>query len=332
MNELIFRQAASSTDAAQLNSQAGANLLAGGTTQLDLMKCGVFTPSSLVSILDLPKLDQIEFTDDGIKIGALVKMSQLADHPQCEKLAPAIWGSLTQAASSQIRNMATLGGNLRQRTRCTYFRDPETFSACNKRNPGSGCAAVGGITHNHAILGTSDSCIATYPGDFAVALTAFDADIVLTNAVGDERRVHVDEFFLLPGDTPHLEHKIAADEIITAIDIPASSLNVLAHSTYLKVRDRASYEFAAASAAVGINVVDGVIEDIRIALGGVATKPWRARAVEHALIGQRFDEQLIAQAAQLVVNDAKPQHDNRFKIILAPRVITRAVMAAGEVS
>jgi len=332
MNELIFRQAASTLDAAQLKGQAGVNLLAGGTTQLDLMKCGVLTPSSLINILDLPQLDQIEFSDDGIKIGALVKMSQLAEHPLCASLAPAIWGSLTQAASSQIRHMATLGGNLRQRTRCTYFRDPETFPACNKRAPGSGCSALGGINRNHAVLGTSASCIATYPGDFAVALTAFDAVVVLTNATGNERRVNIDDFYLLPGDTPHLEHDLAEDEMITAIELPATALPTLKHSHYLKVRDRASYEFAAASAAVGVKVVDGVIEDIRIALGGVATKPWRAREVEHALIGQPFDEQLVSQAAQQVVAAAQPQHDNRYKIILAPRVITRAVLMAGEAS
>ncbi|MGB9096829.1 FAD binding domain-containing protein [Erwinia sp.] len=329
MNELTFSQAASAQDASKQRSHAGAEILAGGTTQLDLMKCGVLTPSTLIDVLNVPDMNRIDFSDQGIELGALVRMSQLANHPQCQASAQAIYGSLWQAASPQIRNMATLGGNLRQRTRCGYYRDPATFSNCNKRTPGSGCAAIEGINRNHAILGTSKQCIATYPGDFAVALTAFDATIVLTNSQGEQRRVSIHDFYKLPGDTPHIEHDLRDDEIISAITLPPESLLPLRQSHYLKVRDRASYEFAAASAAVGLVLQGEVISQVHIALGGVATRPWRARNVEQALIGKRFDEKTLADAAQLVVEGAQAQTHNQFKVTLAPRVITRALLVAG---
>lgn len=328
MNEFSWKVAQSPEEAATLKQQSGSQLLAGGTTQLDLMKCGVFTPPQLIGISGLTALKNLQFDDDKITAGALVTMSQLADHPACQQSAPAIYGSLWQAASPQIRNMASLGGNLRQRTRCNYYRDPATFPACNKRNPGSGCAALDGVNSNHAILGASDSCIAVYPGDLAVALVAFDAIVILQNQQGEKRRIAIDDFFLLPGDTPDREHNLRDDEIIVAIDVPQTES--LRHSHYLKVRDRSSYEFAAASAAAGFTLENGVMRDVHIALGGVATKPWRVRSVEQALEGQLFDEETVFQAAERITQETKALIHNAYKVKLAPRVIARALMAAGE--
>ncbi|WP_336748763.1 xanthine dehydrogenase family protein subunit M [Pantoea vagans] len=328
MNEFSWKVAQSPEEAATLKQQSGSQLLAGGTTQLDLMKCGVFTPPQLIGISGLTALKNLKFEDDKITAGALVTMSQLADHPACQQSAPAIYGSLWQAASPQIRNMASLGGNLRQRTRCNYYRDPATFPACNKRNPGSGCAALDGVNSNHAILGASDSCIAVYPGDLAVALVAFDAIVILQNQQGEKRRIAIDDFFLLPGDTPDREHNLRDDEIIVAIDVPQTES--LRHSHYLKVRDRSSYEFAAASAAAGFTLENGVMRDVHIALGGVATKPWRVRSVEQALEGQPFDEETVFQAAERITQETKALIHNAYKVKLAPRVIARALMAAGK--
>lgn len=328
MNPFSWQIPNSVNEAAANKKQPGAQLLAGGTTQLDLMKCDVFKPATLIPVTQLTGMDTLTFGDEIITLGAMVLMSELASHEACQREAPAVYDSLWQAASPQIRNMATLGGNLCQRTRCGYYRDPHTFPDCNKRNPGSGCAALQGVNRNHAILGGSESCIAVYPGDFAVALTAFDAVVILENAQGIKRRVPIEPFYLLPGDSPEKEHDMGDDELITAIEIPQTA--ALKNSTYLKVRDRSSYEFAAASAAVGLVTEDGVIVDVRIALGGVATKPWRARSVEQALKGQRFDETLISQAAELVIAEAQPLPQNAHKMKLAPRVITRALMAAGE--
>lgn len=328
MNPFSWQTANSVTEAAANKKQPGTQLLAGGTTQLDLMKCDVFQPTRLIPVTQLTGMDTLTFSDEVITLGAMVYMSELASHAECQRQAPAIYDSLWQAASPQIRNMATLGGNLCQRTRCGYYRDPHTFSDCNKRNPGSGCAALKGVNRNHAILGGSESCVAVYPGDLAVALTAFDAIVILENSAGIKRRVPVEQFYLLPGDSPDKEHDMAEDELITAIEIPQTP--ALKNSTYLKVRDRSSYEFAAASAAVGLVVENGVMVDVRIALGGVATKPWRARTVEQALKGQRFDETLIGQAAEQVIAEAQPLAHNAHKIKLAPRVIARALMAAGE--
>jgi xanthine dehydrogenase YagS FAD-binding subunit len=220
--------------------------------------------------------------------------------------------------------MATIGGNLLQRTRCSYFRDPGAFPACNKRNPGSGCSAIGGVTRNHAVLGTSECCIASYPGDLAVALLAFDTKIGFGG-----QQVPIDEFFLQPGGTPEKETVLRAGEIITNIDIPASA--AARNSIYLKVRDRQSYEFAAASAAVGIEFeADGkTVRDIRIALGGVATMPWRARDVENALIGQALDAKAVEAASGLAMQGAISQGDNHYKIKLTPRVVARAILTVG---
>lgn len=321
MRNFSYLRAGSVDEARQATRRAGAMLLAGGTTLLDLAKCGVAEPDQVVDISHLQGLDAIAHDARGVTIGALAKMSAVAADPVIRAAYPAVSEALWQAASAQLRNMATIGGNLMQRTRCPYFRAPAAFPECNKRKPGSGCAAIGGVTRNHAVLGTSASCIATNPGDLAVALVALEAEIVL----GD-RRVPADDFFLLPGGTPHRELAIEPGEIITAIRIPASA--AARNSTYLKVRDRQSYEFAAASAAVGLELEsDGrTIRDIRVALGGVATKPWRARAVEAALKGKKLAPDILDQAAALATDGAVVHGDNRYKVCLAPRVVSRAIV------
>ncbi|MFK0161323.1 FAD binding domain-containing protein [Rhizobium sp. NPDC090279] len=324
MRNFSYLRATSTAEAAQAAQQAGAMLLAGGTTLLDLAKCGVGEPDTVIDITHLSGLSGISVNADGATIGALAKMSEVADHKDIRAAFPAISESLSLAASAQLRNMATIGGNLLQRTRCSYFRDPGTFPACNKRNPGSGCSAMGGVTRNHAVLGTSEACIASYPGDLAVPLVAFDA-VVET----DSREVAIDDFFLAPGNTPNRETLLQRGEIITAVTIPASA--VARNSTYLKVRDRQSYEFAAASAAVGLELeADGrTVLDIRVALGGVATKPWRARAVEQALVGKALTREAVEKASRLAMEGAVAHGGNHYKIELAPRVIARAILTMG---
>lgn len=311
-------------------SQPETRFLAGGTTLLDLMKCNVERPARLVDLTHISGLDTIEVTDDVIRIGALAKMSKVADHPEVKEVAPAISESLWQAASPQLRNMATIGGNLMQRTRCGYFRDPVAYPNCNKRNPGSGCAALEGVNRNHAVLGTSDACIASYPGDLAVSLVGFDARVLVLGK--NHRSIPVDDFFLLPGSTPNVEHDLAPGELIVGIEIPRSA--ALKRSHYLKVRDRASYEFAAASAAVGLELdADGkTIREVRIALGGVGTKPWRVRAVERSLRGKTLDEATLRNASAAVVEGARSSGHNAFKIELAPKVVARALMTVGDIS
>ncbi|SFB17366.1 xanthine dehydrogenase YagS FAD-binding subunit [Rhizobium sp. NFR07] len=324
MRDFSYTRASSTEDARKAALEAGAMILAGGTTLLDLAKCGVAEPDQLIDISHIRGLDGIAVDDRAATIGALAKMSAVADHPEILSAFPAVSQSLSLAASQQLRNMATIGGNLLQRTRCPYFRDPSTFPACNKREPGSGCSAIGGVTRNHAVLGTSEYCIATYPGDLAVALVAFDAEVNLGT-----RTVSVEDFFLAPGDTPEKETVIAPGEMIMGISIPVSP--AARHSTYLKVRDRQSYEFAAASAAVGLEFeTDGkTVRGVRVALGGVATRPWRARAVEQALVGKVLTEEAIASAAALAMEGAVAHGANRYKIELAPRVIARALQTVG---
>lgn len=301
--------------------------LAGGTTLLDLMKCGVERPARLVDISHLQGLNGISVGTQQINIGASAKMSHVAAHPQVQTQAPVLSEALWRAASPQLRNMATIGGNLMQRTRCTYFRDPSAYPECNKRNPGSGCAALNGINRNHAVLGTSDGCIAIYPGDFAVALVAFDAKVLIRGAT--DRQVLAEDFYRLPGARPDIEHDLAPGEMIIGIEVPVVA--ALKRSHYLKVRDRASYEFAAASAAVGIEFEDdgSTIKDVRIAMGGVGTRPWRTRAVEQALIGKAFTEKAIREAARHSMSGAQAREHNGFKIVLAPRVVARALMTVG---
>ncbi|MGH7003227.1 MAG: FAD binding domain-containing protein [Alphaproteobacteria bacterium] len=327
MRDFSYFRAGSLDEASREAARAGSMVLAGGTTLLDLAKCGVAEPDSVIDIIHIAGLDRVTIDAGGASIGALARMGDVADDPQIRAGFPAVAQSLALAASPQLRAMATIGGNLLQRTRCSYFREPTVFSACNKRDPGSGCAAMDGVTRNHAVLGTSDACIATYPGDLAVALVAFDAVVHL-----GARQIAIDEFFLLPGKTPDRENRLESGEIVTAVTIPASI--AARHSTYLKVRDRQSYEFAAASAACGLELEeDGkTIRDVRIALGGVATKPWRARSVEAALRGQPLEADVVDSASRLIVEDAVDRGANHYKIDLAPRVIARALMQAGELA
>ena len=301
--------------------------LAGGTTLLDLMKCGVEQPARIIDITRVDGLNEIEVGESSIRIGGLAKMSHVADDSRVKAEAPAVSEALWRAASAQLRNMATIGGNLMQRTRCSYFRDPAAYTDCNKREPGSGCAAMAGVNRNHAVLGTSEACIAIYPGDLGVSLVAFDAKV---HVQGERPRViAADDFFRLPGDRPDIDNALAPGEIIIGIEIPVSA--ALKQSHYLKVRDRSSYEFAAASAAVGLDLeADGnTIREARVALGGVATKPWRVRAVEQALAGQPLREAVLREASALAVEGARSREHNAYKIALAPKVVARALMVAG---
>ncbi|WP_433572079.1 FAD binding domain-containing protein [Streptomyces sp. CA-251247] len=311
------------TAIATLRDDPSSAPLGGGTTLVDLMKCGVAQPSRLVDLTYLPGLDGIEACESALRVGALARMSDVAVHPEVQQRWPAVSEALLRGASQQLRNMATIGGNLMQRTRCGYFRDP-TFSECNKRSPGSGCAALEGENRGHAVLGTSDHCIATYPGDFAVALMAFDAIVHILGPDG-ARSIPIDDFFLLPGDTPEQEHPLSQGELITGVEVPASP--AARQSRYLKVRDRVSYEFAAASAAVGLEIADdGTVADARVALGGVATKPWREPAVEAALIGRSAGPELFREAAALAAAGAHPRQHNAYKVELARRTVARALI------
>jgi xanthine dehydrogenase YagS FAD-binding subunit len=297
--------------------------LAGGTTEVDLLRLDVSRSTTLVDINALP-LGQIEdLPDGGLIIGALARMSDVAQAPGVVERFPMIAQALLLGASPQLRNMASIGGNLLQRVRCSYFRDG--VSPCNKRDPGTGCAAWDGINRGHAVLGTSRHCIATHPSDLAVALVALDA-VVHTQGPSGERAIPIDEFFLLPGDTPHREHPLEHGELIVAIEVPAAE--VARTSLYLKVRDRESYEFALASAAVALRIEGGVIGDVRVALGGVATRPWRARRAERLLSGGPAETAIFARAASAELDAATPRGLNAFKVELARRTMVRALEMA----
>ena len=300
--------------------------IAGGTTLLDLMKDNVLKPDLLVDITRLP-LRGIEVTDGGVHIGALTTMSEVAREPVIRERYPVISEALLASASQQLRNMATMGGNLLQRTRCSYFRDPAF--ACNKRETGSGCSALAGANRMHAILGTSDQCIATHGSDVAVAFVALDA-VVQVRGLSGERRIPLTDFYLLPGTTPEREHVLAPDELIVAIEIPAT-FNAT-RSSYLKVRDRTSYEFALVSAAVALELDGTTIRAARLALGGVGTIPWRVRAAETLLQGASLDRSVFAKAAEAALIGAIPQRDNAFKIELAKRTLVRVLTKVGGVA
>jgi xanthine dehydrogenase YagS FAD-binding subunit len=300
----------------------GASFLAGGTTLVDLMRLEVMTPSAVVDLSPLP-LTQIERAGDGLRIGAMARNSAVATHPLVVERYPLLAQALLAGASQQVRNMATVGGNLLQRTRCPYFRDLAV--ACNKRAPGSGCSAIDGYTRSHAILGTSESCIATHPSDMCVALAALDA-VVHTRGAGRERAIPFGEFHTLPGEHPEVESALEPGELVTHVELPASPF--AAHAHYVKVRDRAAFAFALASAAVGLDVADGKIRAARIALGGVATKPWRAAEAEQALVGHAPGRASFERAAAAAIVDPKPRRDNAFKIALAKRTIVRALELA----
>jgi xanthine dehydrogenase YagS FAD-binding subunit len=313
-------------EAVSAASEPGATYLAAGTNLLDLMKGGVTKPDRLVDITHLSGLDRIENLSDGsVRIGALVRNADLAHDRNFARRFPAVAEALLSGASAQLRNAATVGGNLLQRTRCAYFYDPA--SACNKRDPGSGCDARGGENRLHAILGWSASCIATHPSDFCVALVALDAVVEIEGKAG-QREVLLETFYRLPGDRPDRESVLEPGEMIVAVRLPAEAALFAAHARYLKVRDRTSYAFAMVSAAAALRIEAGVIAQARIALGGVALKPWRAREAEQILTGIRADAPVFRRAAEAALADAKPSGDNAYKIELARRVVARALALA----
>jgi xanthine dehydrogenase YagS FAD-binding subunit len=304
-------------------TQAAALPLAGGTTLIDLMKLDVMRPSTIVDINPLSaSWSAINLEGGNLRLGALARMSDVAANSDILRHYPLIAESLQLAASPQLRNMATLGGNVLQRTRCTYFRDV-SYGNCNKRNPGSGCAALDGVNRSHAVLGTSEQCIATYPGDFAQALIALDASVEITGKSG-VRTSPFSELHKAPGNSPQIETTLAAGDLISAFIISGQ----WPRSVYLKARDRQSYEFALASAAIALDVQDGVVHDARVALGGVATIPWRAREAEALLKGQKFDDGLAQRAAEAAFSGAKTRQHNAFKIALGKRVVARALHQA----
>jgi xanthine dehydrogenase YagS FAD-binding subunit len=304
------------------SASVSAQYLAGGTTLLDLMKLGVMRPDTIVEINSLQRtaMGRIDVTPQGLRLGALVRMADAAEHDVIKRDYPVLAQSLSLAASQQLRNMATLGGNVLQRTRCSYFRDA-AITSCNKRQPGSGCAAIGGNNRLHAVLGTSDQCIATYPGDFAQALMVLDASVSTFGRAG-KRVFRFAE--LHDTSVPHIETRLKPGELITGFTIPAGPHT--RRSTYVKVRDRASYAFALASAAVALDLQEDKVRDVRIGLGGVATKPWRATEVEKALIGGVLDEQSATRAAEAAFANAHTSEYNAFKVPLAQQAIIQALM------
>jgi xanthine dehydrogenase YagS FAD-binding subunit len=313
------------TSAANPPSTPSTRFLAGGTTLLDLMKLDVERPTQVIDIHRLP-LDTVETLDGGgVTIGATVRNADLANHPLIKTHYPVLSQALLSGASAQLRNMATTGGNLLQRTRCVYFRDTET--PCNKREPGSGCSAIGGFNRNLAILGTSDHCVATNPSDMSVAMTALEATVHIESPEA-KRSIAIDDFFLLPGTTPERETSLNAGELITHVTLPAPMPGN--RSVYLKLRDRASYEFALASAAVVVTVSSGRIDHVRVALGGVGVKPWRSHEAEAALLGRAPDAPAFRTAAEAALQSARPQSQNGFKVELAKRCIQHALTLATQ--
>lgn len=301
-----------------VDQDKNAVFIAGGTDLLGLMKDGVAAAHKLVDINSLP-LAEIEFSTDSIRIGAVCRLSEVAFHPQIQEYYPVISQALQQSASPQLRNMATVGGNLLQKVRCAYFRDP--IFPCNKRTPGVGCSAITGYNRMHAIFGASEHCIAVHPSDLAVALTALDA-VICIQGKDTERRVSIHDFYLLPGETPDQETVLQPGEMIVAMEIPLIS-SIKSH--YLKVRDRASYEFALVSVAVALEIEQDIIKSAKIALGGVAPKPWRAGEAENLLKGQPINATTFTSAAVAAIQAAKPQQHNAFKIELVKRALVRAL-------
>jgi xanthine dehydrogenase YagS FAD-binding subunit len=329
MQQFNYSRPASAREAIQLMTRLGEGkprFLAGGTTLIDLMKLDVESPDHIIDITGIQELKGFDVSGEKeLKLGALAHMSDVAADPFVREHYPALSESLWRAASQQLRNMATIGGNLVQRTRCAYFRD--TAFPCNKRNPGSGCAALEGINRGHAVLGVSNSCIAVYPGDLAVALAAFDA-VVDTLSPRGTRSIPLLELHREPGSTPQVETALAADELIVRVRIPATKLGK--GSTYQKIRDRQSYAFALTSAAVALEMDGGQVRDARIALGGVATKPWRARAAEQSLIGQPLDEGRARRAGELAFQGARTRPLNAFKVPLGVNTVVEALMIAQQ--
>jgi xanthine dehydrogenase YagS FAD-binding subunit len=326
MKPFDYVRPATIPDAVAAAAAPGAAYLAAGTNLLDLMKGGVSRPDRLVDISHLPGLDRVDdLADGGIRIGALVRNADLAHDESFARRFPMVAEALLSGASAQLRNAATVGGNLLQRTRCAYFYD--TASACNKRAPDSGCDARGGDNRLHAIMGWSESCIATHPSDFCVPLVALDAVVEIEGKAG-RREIPLENFHRLPGDAPDRETMLEPGEMIVAVRLPAAAKDFAAHARYLKVRERTSYAFAVVSAAAALRMQNGTIADARLALGGVAAKPWRARDAERILAGAAADAAQFRRAAEAALADAKPSGDNGFKIELARRIVVRALTLA----
>lgn len=310
---------------AVVTATPGARFLAGGTNLIDHLRLGITAADVLVDVSHLP-LTEITSTDDGgLVIGASVRNSDLAAHPLVRQRYPMLARALLAGASGQLRNMATVGGNLLQRTRCSYFQDVTT--PCNKRDPGSGCGAIGGMSRGLSVIGGSPDCIANHPSDMAVPLAALDAEVVVLGTAG-ERRVPLDDFYRLPGDQPERDTTIEPGELIIAVALPP--VPAAAHSTYRKVRDRASYAFALVSVAAALQVTDGRIDDVRLAFGSIAPKPWRATRADELLRGAEPTEAAFTEAAAAELTDATPQPDNAFKVPLARNALVATLMQLAE--
>jgi xanthine dehydrogenase YagS FAD-binding subunit len=326
MKEFTFERFARPTDAANaVAARPGAMFLAGGTTLVDLMKIDVLTPDTVIDVRHL-SLSSIDVSDEAITIGATVTNSHLAWHPVVRDRFPVLSEAILSGATTQIRNMATVAGNLLQRTRCPYFRD--VHASCNRREPGSGCDALDGFNRGHAVLGVSEHCIATHPSDMCVAMAVFDADVHTVRPDGATRSIPFRNFHLAPGDTPHIEVALEHGELITHVVIP--NLPAAQRSHYLKVRDRASYEFGLTSAAVVLDLDGETIRAARLALGGIATKPWRATEAEESLTGRKANDETFREAAEIALAGAVGREHNHFKIELAKRAIVRAFANARE--
>lgn len=326
MNPFEFVQPRTVAEAVAAAAMPGAAFHAAGTNLLDLMKGGISRPTRLVDVNRLPGLDRIEHgADGGVRVGALVRNADLAHDPAFARRFPAVAEALLSGASAQLRNVATVGGNLLQRTRCNYFYD--TASLCNKREPGAGCDALHGENRLHAVLGWSSSCIATHPSDFVVPLAALDAVVEIEGTEG-RRDVPLNAFYCLPGTTPERETVLAPGDLIIAVRLPAAAAAFAPHARYLKVRERMSYAFAVVSATAALRMEGGRVAEARIALGGVALKPWRAQAAEATLVGAVPGAEAFRHAATIALDDAKPSGENAFKIELARRIVARALAMA----
>ncbi len=326
MNLFDYVRPNSIAEAIAAGSEPGAAYLSAGTNLLDLMKGGVTRPSRLVDVTRLPGLDRINMhADGGARIGAMVRNADLGRDRAFASAFPSVVEALLSGASGQLRNAARVGGNLNQRTRCAYFYD--TASACNRREPGSGCDSIGGENQGQAVLGWSPSCIATHPSDFCVPLAALDAVVEIEGPRG-HREVSLEDFHLLPGETPNRETVLLPGDLIVGLRLPAVAAAFRANTRYLKLRERTSFAFALVSAATALTFNDGTISEARIALGGVAAKPWRARTAEALIVGQKPGREIFTHAAEAALADARPSGDNAYKIELAKRIVTRALLLA----
>lgn len=324
MNLFSYTKATTATGAAAIATRENAKFIAGGTNLLDLMKKGVVQTDKLIDITGLP-LQNISVVNNSLQIGALVLNSAVSENIQVQQQQPLLAQAINAGASAQIRNMATVGGNLLQRTRCPYFYNQDT--PCNKRQPGSGCSALGGYNRMHAVLGASDACIAVHPSDMCVGLATLDATVVVTNGK-TEKKIPFAQFHKLPGNTPHLDTVLQKGELITAVTVPANNYRNKVH--YLKIRDRSSYAFALVSAAVALDIKNDVVQKAAIALGGVAHKPWRAAAAESFLVGKKVSEDIFTQAGNLAIQGAKGYGYNNFKLKMAPAAVTQALITAAQ--